>query len=486
MKKRILSLVALPGFFKGDFYEVSVDYIKTLFLGVRRSVVRVLALVVLLACCVSPAYAEFGSTDSNNLSSIRTNVQNIWNRLNTNFDYRLSSLASLISTANSTLSAINTNLLNTVGWNLGKVNENLGILYDKTEEVRSLLDSISSKVDTLIQNQETQIQNQETQISNQETQIQNQQTQIGNQETQIQNQEEQIQNEEDIFYSINPTYEILGTEPYVLGWDEFEMVFLENTSGVFSSVKEQSEPGLWPTLDVDGVYKIFFLNRPHTDSKAKALLGGREYYFSLSVPAVLNGELTSVFFSYSNGHQSVLLDSSQISYTFYDDAQFGNQFTISFRFVPPETSLLTDIFLKFNDGVFLNILSGGYLRAVIQAVDPIDVVDSSLSDATNSGQSQITNDVQSSVGQLDDFDNEIFQNVADYTAKLDFGLSSWGEAAAGIAYIGSIFLMIWNNSPTQVVVLSLMIGLCILLLGRGARVAGAVRRSHRDDDGGGG
>ena len=35
-------------------------------------------------------------------------------------------------------------------------------------------------------------------------------------------------------------------------------------------------------------------------------------------------------------------------------------------------------------------------------------------------------------------------------------------------------------------VLSLMIGLCILLLGRGARVAGAVRRSHRDDDGGGG
>lgn len=111
--------------------------------------------------------------------------------------------------------------------------------------------------------------------------------------------------------------------------------------------------------------------------------------------------------------------------------------------------------------------------------------DEAYASGVNPGQSGVNDEVQQGIGQLDDFDSEIFQNVADYTSQLDFGLDDWGEAAAGITYIGSIFLMIWNNSPTQVVVLSLMIGLCILLLGRGARVAGAVRRSHRDDDGGG-
>ena len=112
--------------------------------------------------------------------------------------------------------------------------------------------------------------------------------------------------------------------------------------------------------------------------------------------------------------------------------------------------------------------------------------DDAYASGVNPGQSGVNDEVQQGIGQLDGFDSEIFQNVADYTSQLNFGLDDWGEAAAGITYIGSIFLKIWNNSPTQVIILSLMIGLCILLLGRGARVAGAIRRSHRDDDGGGG
>lgn len=112
--------------------------------------------------------------------------------------------------------------------------------------------------------------------------------------------------------------------------------------------------------------------------------------------------------------------------------------------------------------------------------------DDAYSSGVNPGQSGVNDEIQQGIGQLDGFDSQIFQNVADYTSQLNFGLGDWGEAAAGITYIGSIFLMIWNNSPIQVVMLSLMIGLCILLLGRGARVAGAIRRSHRDDDGGGG
>lgn len=96
--------------------------------------------------------------------------------------------------------------------------------------------------------------------------------------------------------------------------------------------------------------------------------------------------------------------------------------------------------------------------------------------AVNSGQAGANQEIQDNVGQLEDFDNKIFADVSDYTSQLDFGLGDWSEAAAGISYIGSIFMLIWDNSPTQVIVLSLMVGLCLLILGRGPRVAGEVRR----------
>lgn len=96
--------------------------------------------------------------------------------------------------------------------------------------------------------------------------------------------------------------------------------------------------------------------------------------------------------------------------------------------------------------------------------------------AVNSGQAGANQEIQDNVGQLEDFDNKIFTDVSDYTSQLDFGLGDWSDAAAGISYIGSIFMLIWDNSPTQVIVLSLMVGLCLLILGRGPRVAGEVRR----------
>lgn len=100
----------------------------------------------------------------------------------------------------------------------------------------------------------------------------------------------------------------------------------------------------------------------------------------------------------------------------------------------------------------------------------------SFSGAVNSGQAGANQEIQDNVGQLEDFDNKIFTDVSDYTSQLDFGLGDWSEAAAGISYIGSIFMLVWDNSPTQVIILSLMVGLCLLILGRGPRVAGEVRR----------
>lgn len=120
-------------------------------------------------------------------------------------------------------------------------------------------------------------------------------------------------------------------------------------------------------------------------------------------------------------------------------------------------------------------LAPGPCSFSIVAVDSAGV-DAAYSGAVNPGQDAANQQLQDSVGQLEDFDNKIFTDVSDYTSQLDFGLGDWSEAAAGISYIGSIFMLIWDNSPTQVIVLSLMVGLCLLILGRGPRVAGEVRR----------
>lgn len=115
--------------------------------------------------------------------------------------------------------------------------------------------------------------------------------------------------------------------------------------------------------------------------------------------------------------------------------------------------------------------------SIIAAIeDQTQHFEDSFGGAVNPGQAGANQEIQDNVGQLEDFDNKIFTDVSDYTSQLDFGLGDWSEAAAGISYIGSIFMLIWDNSPTQVIVLSLMVGLCLLILGRGPRVAGEVRR----------
>ncbi len=129
-----------------------------------------------------------------------------------------------------------------------------------------------------------------------------------------------------------------------------------------------------------------------------------------------------------------------------------------------------------NGYVVLAALNAQYLGQYSGALDFQEWLDNNYQGAVNSGQAGANQEIQDNVGQLEDFDNKIFTDVSDYTSQLDFGLGDWSEAAAGISYIGSIFMLVWDNSPTQVIVLSLMVGLCLLILGRGPRVAGEVRR----------
>lgn len=110
--------------------------------------------------------------------------------------------------------------------------------------------------------------------------------------------------------------------------------------------------------------------------------------------------------------------------------------------------------------------------------DQYNQTQSDFKSSVNPGQAVATDQLQGEIDKMEQFDQQIFEDVNNYTKQLDFGLSDWGDAASGISYISSIFMMVWNNSPKQPIILSLMLGLCMLLLGRGARLAGEVRRSQ--------
>jgi hypothetical protein len=155
----------------------------------------------------------------------------------------------------------------------------------------------------------------------------------------------------------------------------------------------------------------------------------------------------------------------------------GTQLSNDYTQNPPNASYVNSLSVS---SFTLQTLEG-FLESdadsIIAAIeDQTQHFEDSFSGAVNPGQSGANQEIQDNVGQLEDFDNKIFTDVSQYTSQLDFGLGDWSEAAAGISYIGSIFMLIWDNSPTQVIVLSLMVGLCLLILGRGPRVAGEVRR----------
>lgn len=111
-----------------------------------------------------------------------------------------------------------------------------------------------------------------------------------------------------------------------------------------------------------------------------------------------------------------------------------------------------------------------------------DTVDQ-FEQATNPDQAQATTDVDNAASDLESFEDGIFTDINTYKADLDFSLDSWVEASAGLDYVRKIFMIIWNNSPSQIIVLSLMLGLAMYLLGRGPAFqraeAAAARRERR-------
>ena len=94
-----------------------------------------------------------------------------------------------------------------------------------------------------------------------------------------------------------------------------------------------------------------------------------------------------------------------------------------------------------------------------------------LSDALNPDQDNKNNELNSEANKQSQQENQLWQNVNTYKSKLDFSLTGWNEATKGIGYVSSIFMMVWNNSPRQIITLSLMLGIGMLAIGRGVKAA---------------
>lgn len=122
----------------------------------------------------------------------------------------------------------------------------------------------------------------------------------------------------------------------------------------------------------------------------------------------------------------------------------------------------------FNPGVFY----GGVSRASDDAI---------ASGAINPDQSGLISDVDNAGQQQAQQEEQLWTNINSYKGDLTFNLDDWSEAAGGLSYVSGIFMQIWNNSPTQIIILSLMLGIAMLSIGRGVQAAVRVSR-RRDDD----
>lgn len=352
---------------------------QALLLGARRAFFRVSSVAVLLACMIQPSFADFTTTDSNNLSSINTKLSSVYSRL-----------GDLLNAFTSSPMAIN-----------------IGSIVNNTKVLAQKLDTLISKIDSLSGSS-----------------------------------------------SYNPTFS--------------EIIYNPADYGIYLWVNTPTTNYRYPPSD--GYYS--------TDTVQVTGFTFTTADLALPIPnlpVLLADTYYTVQFSImGSGHVTgfrAALNSDIYNYSEYT-ARGMTTFTFDVSF-PQSTS-----------PDYLAILGEFDLQGYVQlSVYPSDSAQFNL--AVNPDQGQVNDSIGSAVSDLDDFDNQIFADFDKYKSDLDFGLSAWGEAAAGISYIGNIFMIIWDNSPNQVIVLSLMLGLCCLVLGRGAKLARAARRSDRGgaDDG---
>lgn len=189
-----------------------------------------------------------------------------------------------------------------------------------------------------------------------------------------------------------------------------------------------------------------------------------QYFFVSSV--VNNAYLESIVFEG--------VDSTYYSVQLYSTSQSnGYNYTVTLVDVKKPFACNT---IYFNYGS-VTISDSVFYGAVVPADD-----DFIAGEAVNPNQSGLVDDVDNAGQQQAQQEEQLWTNINSYKGELTFNLDDWSEAAGGLSYVAGVFMTIWNNSPTQVIILSLMLGIAMLSIGRGAMAAVRVSRNRRDDD----
>lgn len=101
------------------------------------------------------------------------------------------------------------------------------------------------------------------------------------------------------------------------------------------------------------------------------------------------------------------------------------------------------------------------------------------SGAVNPGADDAITSADSALGDLNSSEDVYWEQINTQIGDLDFSITDISALSAGLTYIGNIFMMTWNTDLRTPIVLSLMLGLVLLVIGRGVRFQAAARRSER-------
>lgn len=224
--------------------------------------------------------------------------------------------------------------------------------------------------------------------------------------------------------------------------------FYNATSGV-----SLNDNGYFTLNNISSEFAIW--NRPNSPG---VFLDTGQYYVVLS----------------SNGGQfkrfDFQTDKSYYDVSFVNSYGRGNSYLFVFLLTVKQPFSAFEMSFTPRDGVTLNgVFYGGII--------PRSSSDT-LSSALNPDQNNKNNELSGEGNKLSQQENQLWQNVNSYKSKLDFSLSGWNEATNGLSYVSSIFMMVWNNSPRQIITLSLMLGIGMLAIGRGVKAA--VRQKDGD------
>ncbi len=220
----------------------------------------------------------------------------------------------------------------------------------------------------------------------------------------------------------------------------------------------------WSSSGGDASIGFFNLVTGDDDRIVSLFLSPGQYFFISSITD--NAYVSSISFEG--------VDSSYYSIKSYATfASNGYNYTVTMVTVKQPFACNT---IYFNYGN-VTISNAVFYGAVVPADD-----DFIAGEAINPDQSGLVDDVDNAGQQQQQQEDQLWSNINSYKGDLTFNLDDWSEAAGGLSYVSGIFMQIWNNSPTQIIILSLMLGIAMLSIGRGAMAAVRVSRNRRNDD----